>query len=66
MTIDDHADIKGFIEHAGMFLPDMQERKRHALLQAAATILSGGGYNHMNAVEDAELLLAEIKKREQR
>ena len=62
-------------------LPDAKERRRYALLAAAATIYAGSyvdvgagteeaytGFNvyPAQAVDDAETLLAEVEKREKR
>ena len=62
-------------------VPDAKERRRHSLLQAAATIYAGSyedvgagteeaytGFNvyPAKAVDDAEALLAEIERRELR
>ena len=74
--IDDAALIAEMILRG---LPDESERRRYALLQAAATIYAGSyvdvgegteeaytGFNlyPSKAVEDAEKLLAEIERRE--
>jgi hypothetical protein len=51
-------------------LPDAKERRRYALLQAAATVYAGYAHfdieatSHEAVVEHAEQILAEIEKRE--
>ncbi len=48
-------------------IAEAQERRRYALLQAAATIIMydrDEGYDYAASVDHAENLLAEIEKRE--
>lgn len=65
MTLDDYNDYRGILaDIACLALPDAAERRRYAILQAAATIFSVNRETTHNAVFEAECLLEEIEKRE--